>query len=187
MPDTFMKQKNKKLLLIVSLLALLGVIFIILYSHFMSGSASSSPGHGLCPKMIPPYMLWISIILVIVAVVPISYYFISKKLEEKMEKNLAAISRMVDSNLQHNKEKEQNNGSILKLMNNGERKVIQKMIDNDGSVLQSEIARMEGMTKLKAHRIVKELESKGIVRLESYGKTKRLTLVEDMKEILLKE
>lgn len=181
-----MKQNNKKLLLLVSLLALLGVISIIMYTLFISSSTGSSHPRGLCPKMIPPYMLWISIILVVVAVIPLSYYFISKRLEEKMEKNLAAISRMVDSNLKHHKEKEKSNGSILKLMNQGERKVIQRILDKGGSILQSEIARMEGMTKLKAHRIVKELESKGIVRVQNYGKTKRLTLVEDMKEILLK-
>jgi hypothetical protein len=61
---------------------------------------------------------------------------------------------------------------------------IEKIIENKGSVLQSEISRMEGMTKLKTHRAVKELERKGIVKLEQYGKTNRIILSEDVKDII---
>jgi len=140
--------------------------------------------------MIPPYLLWLSLILMVFVIVPISYYFISKKLEEKMEKNLNAISKLMDhktmSGSKEEKIKLTNNGNILKLLNPNEKKVVEKIIENKGSVLQSEISRMEDMTKLKAHRAVKELERKGIVKLEQYGKTNKIILAKDIKDIFSK-
>jgi uncharacterized membrane protein len=106
-----------------------------------------------------------------------------------MEKNLSAITKMVDHKVKSDVKKENlqtnSNGSILKLLNSNEKKVVEKIIENKGSALQSEISRMEGMTKLKAHRAVKELERKGIVKLEQYGKTNRIILAEDIKEVIL--
>lgn len=181
-----MDIKNKRLLLIVSVLSLVGIISIIWYSLFMGNAGSPMPNHGFCPRMIPNYLLWLSMILVVIAVVPISYYFISKKLEEKMEKNLKAISKLVDNKLNTNGDKIQTNGNsnLLRLLNPNEKKVIQSMMERDGSILQSELSRMEGMTKLKVHRAVKELQNKGIVKLEQYGKTNKIILSDDIKEII---
>jgi uncharacterized membrane protein len=138
--------------------------------------------------MIPNYVWWISLILMIIIIVPVSYYTISKRLEEKMEKNLNAITKMVDHRINSGSKKENlklnNNGSILKLLNLNEKKVIEKLNETKGSALQSEIGRMDGMTKLKAHRAVKELEQKGVVKLEQYGKTNRIILAKDIKDIL---
>jgi uncharacterized membrane protein len=107
-----------------------------------------------------------------------------------MEKNLSAITKMVDHKVKSDVKKENlqtnNTGSILKLLNSNEKKVVEKIIENKGSALQSEIGRMEGMTKLKTHRAVKELERKGIVKLEQYGKTNKIILAKDIKEVILK-
>jgi uncharacterized membrane protein len=185
-----MDIKKNKLLLPISLIAVLAMVLIIAYSIFQNFTNHSPEGGGLCPRMVPNYLLWLSLILMVIIIVPVSYYVISRRLEEKMEKNLSAITKMVDhkaksdvktENLQTN-----NNGSILKLLNSNEKKVVEKIIENKGNALQSEISRMEGMTKLKAHRAVKELERKGIVKLEQYGKTNKVILAKDIKEIILK-
>ena len=185
-----MNIKNKRWLLPISLIALVGIIFIILYSLFKDFTGYPMAEHGLCPRMIPNYLLWLSLILMVIVIVPISYYIVSKRLEEKMEKNLSAITKLVDHRIKSGSKKENlkpnNNGSILKLLNLNEKKVVEKLIENNGSALQSEISRMEGMTKLKAHRAVKELERKGIVKLEQYGKTNKIILAKDIKEVILK-
>jgi len=180
-----MNIKNKTFWLPISIIALIGIVFIVWQSLFTSTPMND---HGICPMMIPPYLLWLSLILMVFVIVPISYYFISKKLEEKMEKNLNAITKLVDHRIKSGSKKENsktnNNGSILKLLNLNEKKVVEKIIENNGSALQSEIGRMDGMTKLKVHRAVKELEGKGIVKLEQYGKTNRIILAKDIKDIL---
>ena len=182
-------QKNK-LLLPISLMAVIAIILIIAYSIFQNFANHSLEGGGLCPRMVPNYLLWLSLILMVVIIVPISYYVISKRLEEKMEKNLSAITKLVDHRIKSGSKKENlkpnNNGSILKLLNPNEKRVVEKIIENKGSVLQSEISRMEGMTKLKTHRAVKELERKGIVKLEQYGKTNRIILSEDIRDVIQK-
>ena len=67
-----------------------------------------------------------------------------------------------------------------------ERKVVERLIEKKGDVLQSEISKMEGMNKLKTHRAVIDLERKGIIKRESYGKTHHITLSKDVKELILK-
>ena len=182
-------QKNK-LLLPISIMAVIAIILIVAYSIFQNFTNHSLEGGGLCPRMVPNYLLWLSLILMVVIIVPISYYVISKRLEEKMEKNLNAITKMVDHRINSGSKKENlklnNNGSILKLLNLNEKKVIEKLNETKGSALQSEIGRMDGMTKLKAHRAVKELEQKGVVMLEQYGKTNKILLTKDIKEVILK-
>ena len=182
--------QNNRFLLPISLVAVIAIILIVAYSIFQNFANASLEGHGLCQRMVPNYMLWLSLILMVVIIVPISYYVISKRLEEKLEKNLSAITKMVDhkaiagekdENLQEN-----NNGSILRLLNSNEKRVVEKIIENRGSVLQAEISRMEGMTKLKTHRAVKELERKGIITLEQFGKTNRIILAKDIKEVMFK-
>ena len=185
-----MNPKYRRLLLPISIIAFIGVVFIIWYSLFKDFSGYPLAGQGICPRMIPNYLLWFSLILMVLVIVPISYYIVSKRLEEKMEKNLSAITKLVDHKLNSGSKKENvkpiNNGSILKLLNPNEKKVVERIIENKGSVLQSEISRIEGMTKLKAHRAVKDLERKGIVNLEQYGKTNKIILTKDIKEIISK-
>jgi len=43
---------------------------------------------------------------------------------------------------------------ILRFLSYGERKIIEKLIEKRGVILQSELSRIEGMNKLKAHRAV---------------------------------
>jgi predicted transcriptional regulator len=182
-----MNIKNKTFWLPISILALIGIIFIVWQSLF---TGTPMNGHGICPRMIPNYLLWLSMILMIIIIVPISYYFVSKKLEEKMEKNLNAITKLMyhktTSSPKEEKIKLTNNKNILKLLNPNEKKVVEKIIENKGDVLQSEISRMESMTKLKTHRAVKELERKGIIKLEQHGKTNKIILSEDIKDLIHK-
>ena len=42
------------------------------------------------------------------------------------------------------------------------------------------------MGKVRTHRIITELKKKEIVTLEKYGKTNRINLTEDAKNVLLK-
>ncbi len=178
-----MNIKNKTFW-VPSIIAMIVIIFIVWQSLFIGTPMN---GDGICPRLIPNYLLWLSMILMVIVIVPISYYFISKKLEEKMDKNLNMIAKLMDhkisSKINDEKIRLTSNRNILNLLNPNEKKVIEKIIENGGNALQSEISSMEGMTKLKAHRAVKELKNKGIIKVEQYGKTNQLILSEDFKDI----
>ncbi len=184
-----MNTKNKKWLLLIAIPAIIGIISIIFFSIAETTMHKAPWEHAGCPHMTPNYILWISILLVIFAIVPVSYYFISQRLEEKLEKNMNIILKLMNKNNQISKKegKEINDKTIiLKLLNINEKRVFEKLIENKGVALQSEISRTKGMTKLKTHRAVKDLERKGIIQTETYGKTNRIILTKDIRDIILK-
>ncbi|MFH1056625.1 MAG: hypothetical protein V1717_02405 [Candidatus Micrarchaeota archaeon] len=73
---------------------------------------------------------------------------------------------------------------LLKLLSEDERKVVRKLLAGNGKAMQYEISRLDGLTRLKAHRIVYKLERQGIVEIEKIGKVNAITLVGEIKEAL---
>jgi len=193
-------KKNRRWLLLISILAIVSFLIIFFFSISEIPEPAiperSIPGWygpfvmGLRgPRPIPIHILLIPSILLIVAIIPISYYLISQKLEKKLENNMMVISKLIKKNNSvstENTTEKDNKNIILKFLNPSERKVIEKLIETKGIVLQSEISRIEGMTKLKTHRAVKDLERKGIIKRESYGKTHRIILSTDIKDLMFK-
>lgn len=196
-PIKMEKRKIKKTIFLSLVMVVLIILLILMLNQPSSKEASLR--RQRCPQMISTQVFAISIFLVIFIAVLISHHITSKKLEDKMEKNLNAITKLVNSSVKVNgkanksskkvnrkSKKPSVNGSILKLLSSNEKKVIQRIIENKGTTLQSEISRMEDMTKLKAHRTVKELERKGVIKIEQFGKTNKLILNKDFKDIMPK-
>jgi uncharacterized membrane protein len=184
--------KNRKWLL-VSIPAIIAFL-IIFYFNISEISEQTTPIRTELryrPDIMPipiQYRTWLSPLLLIVAIVPISYYLISKKLEKNMKIILKLISKngiRGANNLKTRGSTEiSNKNTILKLLNFNEKKVLERLIERKGEVLQSEINQIEGMNKLKTHRAIRNLEVKGVIKTESYGKTKRIFLSKDIKDIL---
>jgi DNA-binding MarR family transcriptional regulator len=189
-------MEKKKLLLLFSIIALLGFLITISISIFEAIKREEIPFQASSEQFlfyrprIPFLGFLLSSLLLVIAVFPLSYFFLSKRLEQKLEKNFNLIFKLIkkrNSSLDKIPYQEiENKNIILKFLNPSERKVIEALIENDGKILQSEITRMKGMTKLKTHRAVTDLERKGVITRESYGKTYRIFLSEDVKRILLK-
>ena len=191
-----MDIKKRKWLLLVSIIAVIGFFAILYISVFETAEELISkvppspfePVIGNRPR-IPIYNSLLSSVLLIVAIVSTSYYFISKGFEEKLEKEFGVITKLMKKNNSiSNKTSTETNDKniILKFLNAGERKVVEALIENKGEILQSEISQMEGMTKLKTHRAVRDLERREIIKKESHGKTHRIILSKDVKEVMLK-
>jgi preprotein translocase subunit YajC len=183
-------MKKRESLLLVSIIAI-AVFLIIFYFNIYEITEQTIPiRNGVTPRPFPmlvpiQYRLWLSPIVLIIAIVPISYYFISKKLERNMKIVLNLINK---NNFKTNKDSTEinNKNTILKLLNFNERKVLERLIERKGEILQSEISRIKGMNKLKAHRAIRNLELRGVIETESYGKTKHIILSKDIKNIMLK-
>lgn len=188
--------KNRRWLLLIGLPAIISILLIFLFSTFEAITYQTREGETIEYKvplssnaLIPAYVLWTSSILLIFAIVPTSYYFISRKLEEKLEKNMKIISKLISKNNKKSKKesmKLNNKDIIFRFLNLNERKVIKKLVEKKGTVLQSEINLMEGMTKLKTHRAVRDLERKSIIKTEAYGKTNRIILSKEIKDFITK-
>jgi uncharacterized membrane protein len=183
-------MKSKKIMLLISLIAI--TIFFLLisinvYETFQIAEKRELEQPFFMFRLrMPIYSLFIFSTSLIIFAIFLSYYIISKRLEEKIEKKFRVISKFIakdkSNKISFNDEKQ----TILKFLNPSERKVIEALIKKNGEIFQSEITKMQGMTKLKTHRAVKELEKKGIINRKVYGKTYKIFLEDDVKDILLK-
>lgn len=179
--------KNGKWLLLISALAIVGFVIISVFNVFETPPPPVPPNFGSQYHDIRAHGIWLSPMLLIIAIIPLSYYFISKRFEEKIERNLKIILKLVSKNeIKPNGLMEVNTGVMLKLLNHNERKIFEKLIEKKGEVMQSEITRMEGMSKLKTHRAIRNLEAKGVIKIERYGKTNRILMSKDIKNELFK-
>lgn len=198
-----MSMEKRKWLLLVSIIAVVGFLgtFYISIFEITTNTSATIPFNETerresqpfppfvgAERRIPFYILPLSSILLTVATVSISYYFISIRLEKGLEKRFDLISKILEKNnsASSSPTKQDSKNIILKFLNNGERKVVEKLIEKKGEILQSEITRMEDMNKLKTHRAVKDLERKGIIKRESHGKTHLIILSKDIKDAILK-
>lgn len=102
------------------------------------------------------------------AVGALIYYLVEGDIERK------------DKTIKHNYE------VIFQLLNPDERKVIRKIVENQGKLQQIEITYMEGFTKVKAHRVIESLVQKGILTKETLGKMRLIKMNNDLYEILKK-
>lgn len=74
---------------------------------------------------------------------------------------------------------------VLRFLDANERKVVDLLIRNKGKMLQVEVSRMEGMTKLKAHRIIQKLVNRGVIEVQKNGKTNILRFTKEIEESLI--
>ena len=180
-------MKTKNCLLIISIVALIIFFIIIIYGLTSAPHGEGAQGRG--HPVIPTYIISISGIILIVALIPLFYYIIYSGLEKNYTKNMEILSRTIN-----NKKKTQDDVNdktdftkiILNFLSYNEKKVINKLIEQKGTALQSEISRMESLGKVRTHRIVKDLERKGLIVVEKYGNTNQITLTEKLSKILIK-
>lgn len=71
---------------------------------------------------------------------------------------------------------------MLRFLGDDERKVVARLLESGGKMPQAELARIGGLSKVKAHRIVKKLSARGIVKTEKHGNTNAVTLAKEVME-----
>ena len=63
-----------------------------------------------------------------------------------------------------------------------EKKVIEVLKDNDYSLPQNKITKESGLTKVQVHRVLKRLETKGLIEKHEYGLTNKIVLKKELLE-----
>ena len=71
---------------------------------------------------------------------------------------------------------------MLRFLGDEERKVVRRLLESNGRMPQAELTRIQGLSKVKAHRIVKKLSARGIVETEKHGNTNVVTLAKEVME-----
>lgn len=159
--------------------------------HTEGAMAGKNDAHGGGSQG-PNYLILGGVILIVVLIVSFSYLLISRSMKRQLEKNLQLISKIIQTeNGMHNRRENQDITAykrvLLKFLNYNENRVMKILLENDGSVLQSEISRLPNMGKVKAHRVLRDMKVKGIITIDQYGKTNRVNLSEDIRKIFLNQ
>ncbi len=69
-------------------------------------------------------------------------------------------------------------GAVLRVLNEDERKVIETLVAERGTMLQKDIRWKTGLSRVKTHRILFRLAKRGIVSAEKYYNTNKITLAD---------
>ena len=187
---------SKKGIFIILIITIILISLVAGYYYFINNttcdeaSQGNPPGRGMGRSLAQNYTIFIIVVIIIIIFVLASYFLMSKKVDKQLGGNLELISQIVknssDNNEPETKEiKNHCKTILLKFLNYNENKVMKKLIENNGTMLQSEISRMPGISKVKAHRILNDMKIKGIISLEKYGKTNRVALSNDVKKLFL--
>ena len=193
-----MKITSKKWLipaLIIIILILFGYFIVDYYNHLTQDTTCDNQGNGMGSgggqgrALIQTYNLVIAFIIIICILIPVLYFLLSRNVKKQLENKMNIITEIVNKNgkepIAYNTDKS-SKILFLKFLNYGENQVIKKLIENSGTILQSEISRMPNMGKVRTHRIITDLKKKEIITIEKYGKTNRINLTGEAKNILLK-
>lgn len=151
---------NKKI--IISIMLVAGFIFAVSFStlyaqtHISEGTACS------CTLPIPLLIPTFSSLGVFVG--SIVYYLTFARIKESEKKSNE------DANV------------LLRMLQNDERGIIEKLVENNGEMTQSKLSSVFG--KVKTFRVLENLRKRGIIVKESYGKTNKIRLSEKFRKVL---
>jgi uncharacterized membrane protein len=155
-------MKRRDLILIFgafSFIALIILLSLLLGNHLEVRTCG-------CPKMISQNFIWLFTLLAIFFVGSLVYYLFSLKIEQK--------DRCVLKNLE----------ILNSILDNDEKRVLDILVKKDGRIKQLDLSSEYG--KIRAHRILKKLEDKGIIEVLRSGKGNIIKLHDELKKEFIK-
>ncbi len=97
-----------------------------------------------------------------------------------------ASSYLLSKELQASHETVQSQSALLlSFLTPLEKECVLFLVQNNGETFQSDLSRLSGMTRLKAHRIVSKLHERKIIHISSHGKANKIVLSEEWKNGLM--
>lgn len=157
---------NQRLLLSIAILAgFVLLVFAMLGSYIWASSGAVAPGFvEFLFRFHFELMIAVSVLGIVTGA---SMYFL-------MAERVQVAVREATGNAE----------LLLSFLSADERAVVELLVQNEGHTTQAKVSRLEGMTRLRAHRVVGRLEEKKIVRIEKLGKTNQLWLAKSIYEAL---
>ena len=174
-------MKRRTIFLLIPSILIAAILIIGALNHFAITVSPSFEISCECQHTIPEHYYLIFGIILILLSIPITYYYISRKMEKTLGEHVESLSRIV--NKPQNKKHLPYSEKILKFLSPNEQKIT-TLILNEKEILQSQLSKSGDMTKLQVHRAVKNLEDKNIIKTKRYGKTKKITLKKEFKKLL---
>ncbi|MBU1199095.1 MAG: MarR family transcriptional regulator [Nanoarchaeota archaeon] len=161
-------MRNKTVGLIIIGIAILIGFIIFSFNRAMTSIVSTSCSHGLsCP-------MWGTInfqtnvgigIMVFVILVGLYLVFFGR------EKEVITKVKTVKEQVKPKNITKENFKDVMKDLNEDEKKVLETIIEAEGTIFQSDLVDKSGFTKVKVTRILDKLEGKNILERKRRGMT----------------
>ena len=154
------RQQVVLALVIVSVFIFLVSVLVFVYALASEGSA--------VPSFLVPFLQYHIHFMVVMGVFGVLSGLIVYRITST---TIAKQQKLVKANV----------NLIMKFLGQDDKDVINLVLSKGGVTTQSEISKMPNMTRLRAHRVVKKLEDRGLVHVEKHGKINMVRLVDELK------
>ena len=161
-----MRFRTLILVLVISLIiSVIGLLVFVFEGRF--------GGRGRPMGVEVPRSLWLVLFVVplVIVVAVFGYALVFPELsKDKLKEKPSSVPTV--------KEREPALDAVLRVLNDDERKVIETLVAEGGTMLQKDIRWKTGLSRVKTHRILFRLAKRGIVSAEKYYNTNRITLAD---------
>lgn len=125
--------------------------------------------------------------ILVVLLIPLILLYSNMQVEKKLSASAELLAKLTSKI--HGKGHAPKNHSVgrelvARLLEPKEMAIVERLIEQPKGMAQSDIVKMPGMTKLKAHRVVERLKQKGIITVQKDGKTNQIKLDSRTRSIL---
>ncbi len=150
-------MEHEKKIVVGTLVLTVFILLVALSSFYVQTQVEAGNAFGC---MIPIYLFIPLLASIGLFIGTLVYYLLSPRFVVKPDKDL-----------------------LLKLFDSDQRKVIGVLLSNEGSALQSKIVRKTDLSKVKVFRVLRKLKRKGFVDKQPYGKTNKIILKKELKDL----
>jgi uncharacterized membrane protein len=157
-----MRLKVLAFILVVTIAVSLLSLWIFSFEGGFNGR-----GRGMASGV--PQSLWLVLFVtpLLMAVLVVGYSLVFPELSEKQSKKPSMSV-----------EKESALSAVLRVLDDDERKVIETLSAEGGTMLQKDIRWKTGLSRVKTHRILLRLIKRSLVSAEKYYNTNKITLAD---------
>jgi uncharacterized membrane protein len=166
---------------VVLIVALLAVSFVGLALYFSADDFGSGRGHGAqaAADSGVSRSVWLLVFAVplVAALVAAVYGVLFPQI--KLQKKTVASTQTPVSTAPAAQDTNQRLDAVVRVLNEDERKIVEALAAApDGTMLQRDIRWKTGLTRVKTHRVLARLAARGIVNVEKYYNTNKVTLTD---------
>ena len=156
---------------LIFFLAISFILTVLGFFFFAIEGGFGGRGHGMGEQI--PQSFWLLLFIgPLVVFLSLSAYALAfPELGEGKPKIESSSAPMVDKG-------ESALNAVLRVLNEDERKVIEILVAEGGTMLQKDIRWKTGLSRVKTHRILFRLAKRGIVSAERHYNTNRITLAD---------
>ncbi len=188
----------KKVLMILTIISI--VLFVVFFVNDMVNVEHQKEQNqrinqtSLPPGQTPPrpedqiIKIPLYAALLTIALMLVGFFFTYSYTEQTYKRKLSVVTSIAGDARQNDSATPYTDidKTIINLLSPQERQIVKQIVENHGVCLQSDISRLNNMGKVKAHRYLQNLLKMGVVKIEPYGNTNKITLSENVKKIFIK-